>query len=80
MWYFIWLVLVISIIFRYFYARLFYQNGDAVRITATVCSDPIDYPTSQRVKIAGFKVSLPLFPEVYYGDRVRVEGIVQIFS
>jgi hypothetical protein len=77
---FIWLVLVILIIFCYFSARLFYQNGDAVRITATVYSNPIDYPTSQTVKIAGFKVSLPLFPEIYYGDRITVEGIVQIFS
>jgi competence protein ComEC len=74
--YFIWLILVILIVFRYFSTRPVYKNGDNVRITTTIYSDPIDYPTSQSVKIAGLKVSLPLFPEVYYGDRVIVSGIV----
>jgi hypothetical protein len=74
--YFIWLILVILIVFRYFSTRPVYKNGDTVRITATIYSDPIDYSTSQSVKIAGLKVSLPIFPEVYYGDRVTVTGIV----
>ena len=74
--YLIWLLLIILIVFRYFTTRPVYHNGDTVRITAIVYSDPISYPGSQSVKIAGLRVYLPSFPEVSYGDRVVVEGVI----
>jgi competence protein ComEC len=74
--YLIWLLLILLIVFRYFTTRPVYKNGDTVRITATVFSDPISYPTSQRLKVAGITVYLPAFPEVSYGDGVVVEGII----
>lgn len=74
--YLIWFFLLSLIIFRYFVTRPFYKNGDRVRITAIVYSDPINYPGTQSVKIAGLKIYLPAFPEVSYGDRVVVEGTV----
>jgi competence protein ComEC len=52
------------------------MNGDTVRITSTVYSDPITYPGSQSLKAGGLKIYLPPFPEISYGDRVTVEGIV----
>jgi competence protein ComEC len=48
-----------------------------VRITSSVLTDPIKYSTSQGVKLAGLKVYLPLFPEVSYGDKIIVEGVVK---
>jgi competence protein ComEC len=74
--YLIWFFLFLLIVFRYFTSRPVYQNGDTVRITATVFSDPVSYPGSQGLKIAGLRTYLPAFPEVSYGDRVVVEGIV----
>jgi competence protein ComEC len=74
--YLIWLLLILLIVFRYFTTRPFYKNGDTVRITATVFSDPVRYPNSQGIKIAGITFYLPAFPEVSYGDRVVVEGII----
>ena len=68
--------MIFLIIFRYFTTRPVYKNGDTVRITATVFSDPITYPSSQGLKIAGITFYLPVFPEVYYGDRVVVTGII----
>jgi competence protein ComEC len=75
--YFIWPFLISLIVFRYFTTRPVYQNGDTVRITATVFSDPVSYPGSQSLKIAGLRIYLPAFPEVSYGDRVVVEGIIE---
>lgn len=74
--YLIWPLLISLIVFRYFTTRPVYQNGDTVRITSTVYSDPIIYPGTQSVKVAGLRVYLPLFPEVSYGDKVVIEGVV----
>lgn len=74
--YLIWPLLFLLIVVRYFTTRPVYKNGDTVRITATIYSDPISYPTSQGLKIAGLKVYLPAFPQISYGDRVVVEGII----
>lgn len=74
-----WLVyisLIFLIIFRFFSTRPLYQNGDKVRITSTVLSDPIRYDTSQYLRISGLKVYLPLIPEISYGDKIIVEGSV----
>jgi competence protein ComEC len=64
------------IIARYFVTRPVYHDGDLIRVTATVFSDPIRYSSSQYLKIAGLKTYLPLLPEIYYGDKIVVEGTV----
>ncbi|HUC94381.1 MAG TPA: ComEC/Rec2 family competence protein [Candidatus Saccharimonadales bacterium] len=74
--YLIWPLLILLIVFRYFTTRPVYKNGDTVRITATVYSDPVNYPGSQGIKIGGLRFYLPVFPEISYGDRIIVEGTV----
>ena len=69
-------LLILIIIFRYFTTRPIYKNGDNIRITSSVLSDPIKYSTIPVFKIAGLKIYLPLFPEISYGDKIIVEGIV----
>lgn len=69
-------LLILLIIFRYFTTRPVYHNGDRVRITSPVLSDPINYSTSQYLRLAGLKIYLPLVPEISYGDKIVVEGIV----
>ncbi len=74
--YLIWLLLTLLIIFRFFTTRPVYKDGDKVRITAVIYSDPVRYPSSQYTKIAGLKVYLPSVPTLSYGDKVVVEGTV----
>lgn len=74
--YFIWIVLVILIFVRYFTTRPVFKTGDKIRITSTIYSDPIKYPGSQYLRIASLKTYLPSAPEIYYGNRVVVEGVV----
>src|SRR5258706_9353430 len=73
----IWPLLIFLIVFRYFTTRPIYNNGDKIRITQTVYTDPVIYPTSQYINLSGLKVYLPLFPEVSYGQKVVVEGVVE---
>src|SRR3990167_164697 len=69
-------LLVLPIIFRFFTTRPTYSDGEKIRTTTQVLSEPIRYETSQYLKIAGLKVYLPLFPEISYGDNVVIEGVV----
>ncbi len=75
-----WLVFIslISLVFlRYFTSRPVYKEGDYVRVSLVVFSDPVKYQTSQYIKISGLKIYLPLTPEIYYGDKIVVEGKVE---
>jgi competence protein ComEC len=74
--YVFWCTLILLVIFRYFATRPVYINGDNVRISTSVLSDPIKYPTSQYIKVAGLKVYLPLVPDISYGDKIIIEGRV----
>ena len=75
-----WLVfisLVFVVIIRYFSSAPEYQEGDKIRITSRVYTDPVKYDTSQYLRLAGLKVYLPKFPEIYYGNKIVVEGTVR---
>ncbi len=72
----IWLILIFLIILRYYQTKPVYHSGDTVRITSTIYSDPINYPDSIYLRLAGLKVYLPVSSQVVYGDGVVVEGVV----
>jgi ComEC/Rec2-related protein len=74
--YLIFILLLFLVIIRHFTTRPVYKNGDAIRIRTTVYSDPVNYSTSQYLKIGRLKIYLPKFPEISYGDQVVVEGTV----
>jgi len=74
---FLFISLFLLIIFRFFSTRPVFKVGDKVRITTVVYSDPIQYSTSQYVKLAGLSIYLPKVPEVSYGDKIVVEGTVK---
>lgn len=70
-------MLLLLIIFRYFSSKPVYKNGDNIRITTTVFSDPVSYGNYQTFSAAGIKIYLPSYPEIYYGDKVVLEGVVK---
>lgn len=69
-------LLILVIFVRYITAKPVYKNGDRVRITTSVLSDPIKYSTSVYVKVGGLKVYLPKDTDISYGDKIIVEGVV----
>lgn len=68
--------MILLVIFRFVLTRPVYKNGQTVRTTSRVLQEPARYSFSQIISVAGLKVSLPLFPEIMYGDTVVVEGCV----
>lgn len=77
--YLLWLIFFTLLTLRFinFYqSQPSYPNGTKLRITDTVLSEPIHYTNSQYLKLSGFRVYLPLYPEVYYADMIAVEGEV----
>lgn len=72
--YFIWVFLVVLVIIRFVTTSPIYSDGDRVRITSRVTSEPIRYEVSQAITFEELKIYLPLFPEIHYGDKVVVEG------
>jgi competence protein ComEC len=75
--YIFWIFLILLILIRIITTRPDYSDGDKVRITTKVSSEPIKYDTSQRLILVGLKTYLPKYPEIGYGDKVVVEGIVE---
>lgn len=75
---YITLILLFSVRFFLFFRSIpKLPIGTKLRITAKVLSEPILYSDSQYLKLSGFKTYLPLYPRVYYGDRIIVEGITE---
>lgn len=74
---FIWLILFLLIFVRYVTTRSIYKDGDKIRLTATIFSDPKNSGNYQTFSVSGIRVYLPRFPEIIYGDRVVIEGSVE---
>lgn len=71
------ILLIFLVFLRFLASRPVYKNGDFIRITTTVTTEPVVYDNKQYLKLSGLKVYLPKYPEVVYGDKVVVEGLVQ---
>lgn len=74
-----WILIVVFLTIRlilYFMSPSPFKDGDKIRITNQVTSEPIRYSDSQYLRLKGLKIYLPLYPEVSYGDRIVVEGVV----
>lgn len=68
--------MILLVFFRFVSTRPVYRNGEMIRITSRILQEPVRYSFSQIISVAGLTVSLPLFPEITYGDTVVVEGYV----
>lgn len=74
--YLFWLVIFSLIFIRFQTTKPKYKNGDFVRISSKVYSEPIAYEKEQYIVLQGLKIYLPKYPQITYGDFLVVEGIV----
>lgn len=74
--YVLWIGLVLLVFVRYFTTQPTYKDGQRIRITGRVSSEPTRSAFYQNLNLAGLGISLPRYPEVRYGETVVVEGIV----
>lgn len=75
--YLFYISLLVLLLLRYEQTIPIYRDGDFVRITSKVYSEPIVYDRQQYLKLQGLKIYLPKYPEIVYGDKVVVEGTVR---
>ena len=54
------------------------QEGQKIRITATLREEPQAYSNSQRFTLAGIKIRTERFPEYHWGDSLVVTGEVKV--
>lgn len=66
---------MLLIFVRFLSLRPTFRNGDRLRISTTIYTDPLIFPGSQFLKISGLKIYLPKIPEISYGDKVVIEGV-----
>lgn len=71
------LIIILLIFLRFYSTRPVYKNGDFVKITSKVYSEPIVYDRQQYLKLQGLKIYLPKYPEINYGDKIVVTGQVE---
>lgn len=69
-------VIILLIIFRFFIKLPVYKDGDIVKITSRVYSEPIVFDRQQYLTLQGLKFYLPKYPEITYGDNIIVKGEV----
>jgi len=69
-------LIILVIIFRYFSSLPTFKDGDLVKISTTVTTEPIVYEKTQYIKLMGLKTYLPKYPQVTYGDEIVVIGRV----
>ncbi len=74
--YLFYLSVLCLILLRYKQTIPVYKDGDFVRISAKVYSEPIVYDRQQYVKLLGLSFYLPKYPEITYGDMIEVTGTV----
>lgn len=75
--YVFWGVLIILVFVRYFSTKPGYSDGQRLRVEGIVRQEPSRFSYYQKISLAGLGIYLPKFPEIYYGDKVVVEGTVQ---
>jgi competence protein ComEC len=76
MHFFIWVFIFLLTFARVFLSRPPDYSGRRVRVSGTVYQEPTKYSSSQKISLTNFNFYLPLYPEIHYGDRVVVEGLV----
>lgn len=71
-------LLIISLVFlRFLATRPVYKEGDLIRVSAKVTSQPTFYENFQSFSLHGLRIGLPRYPEIDYGDSVVLTGRVK---
>ena len=62
---------------RYWFALPEYKVGERVLVRGRVSTEPVGYEYSQRINVAGMQAYVDIYPRIYYGDMVVMEGVIE---
>lgn len=71
------LFLIFLVFVRYFSTKPGYLDGQRLRVEGVVRQEPSRFSFYQKISLARLSFYLPKYPEVYYGDKITVEGTFQ---
>lgn len=72
-----WIFLITLVILRLLFFGKDYPDQKVLKISGQVLQEPIVYDNYQRVSLQNFKIYLPKFPEISYGDKITIQGLNQ---
>lgn len=75
--YLLWVFLIVLFFLRLLPSSPEYSDGQKIRISDRVTSEPFKYSYYQSISLRGLKIYLPIYPEISYGDFVILEGVVE---
>ncbi len=61
----------------HYYKRVDFPDGTVVRIKGSILTETIKFDKSQYFVFRGYKIYIPRYPEVNYGDYLEIEGVVE---
>jgi len=74
----IFCIVIIIIAVRYLaIPKSQYQNGETLKITATLRSEPQRTGNLQKFDLIGIKIITWSYPEYHFGDRIEVMGVIK---
>jgi len=77
--FYFWLFLIFLLLLRFGLTRPEFRDGQKIRLVReSVRNEPLRFGDRQSLTLKGLKVYLPLYPEIEYGDKVTVEGEVNL--
>ncbi len=71
--YLVWVLLIFLIIFRYFSAKPNFTNGQRLKVSGTILSEPSTSRSNSYFNLANIKVTAK-GDNVHYGDYIVIEG------
>lgn len=72
-----WILLFVFVTIRVISTKPSFVDGQRVRITSAVTSEPILYENALGIKILGLRAYVPIYPSISYGDTIAIEGVVE---
>ncbi len=65
------------VFFRFWTTKPIYNNGDVVKISGKILSQPTLYDNYQSIGLHGLRINAPKYPEIDYGDFLILSGTVK---
>jgi len=73
----LYLVLLLVIIARILLSQNAFENGNLIKISGRVYSEPNYYEYAQVINLRGVRAKLPPYPEISLGDKIIIQGEVK---
>lgn len=72
-----WFLIIFLVFVRYFSTKPKYLDGQRLRVEGILRQEPSRFSYYQKISLATLNIYLPKYPEINYGDKIIVEGVIE---